>query len=562
MKRILETERNCWSIEGVDDAGLFVDGREYYRALFLAARQARRYILMAGWQFDTDERLLRGEDARGVEEDTRFLSFLDSLCRTNPRLRVYVLAWDYSPIYALDREWLQEIMVNWKTNERLQFRFDDQHAVGASHHEKLVVIDGRIAFVGGLDLCCSRWDDREHRPDDPYRINSDGTPYGPFHDVQSYVVGPAAARLAARFVSRWRSGRGEEIILPEATEEEPPIEVRSDFPIRSHQVGISRTRAVTFTFEREPIREIRRLYLDAIEAAENLIYIENQYMSSRIIYEALEKRMRSSARGPLQVVIILPVRPNSFLEEASLGIAQSRILRSLKDTAAQTGHSLGIYYVASLGENGEEIPTYIHSKLIIVDDRFLSLGSANASNRSMGLDTELNLSWETTAEGADELRDSIRRIRLSLIAEHTGLVAEREISKIQRTESLVSYLDTIASSGNKRLRHHPMDTSFDRTPLLKAIKPQNLDLDPAEPIIEETVYEMLSPAGDGLFASGISYVKQWLSGRHTNAGEARNPRVHLMIGLLERAASGRLRQKLMVFLALALIALAGFWWVQ
>ncbi len=520
MRRILKPGHNCWDIAAVRRAGLLIDGKEYYRAFYRAAAEAKKYILMAGWQFDSDERLLRGEDADGVAGDVRLLPFLDSLCAKNEQLQVYMLAWDYSPIYVLDREWFQELLVNWKTNERLRFRFDGQHPVGGSHHQKFVVIDGRIAFVGGLDLCCSRWDDSAHRPHDPDRVNSDGKSYEPFHDIQSCLVGPVAEKLTDLFRARWLAAFNEELSLSGPALESEEADIEPTIGIPASQAAISRTQGSTLASPEDSIKEIRQLYLDAIASAEKLIYMENQYLSSRNIHDALIRRMEEPGREKLQIVIVLQRRPNSLMEEIALGIAQSKILSSLKETAQQTGHSLGIYYPASKSASGEDIPTYIHSKLLIVDDRFLSVGSANASNRSMGLDSELNVSFEAASPDDADLVDSIRRARVSLLFEHAGIESEEAFKALERIEGLVDFLDPIASSESHRLRFHPMDTSLEQNPAFKAVVPEGLDLDPSKPLFEETAYETFSSSGNGFFAGGISFLTQWLTGREEKGSGA------------------------------------------
>ena len=58
---------------------------------------------------------------------------------------------------------MQELLFNWSTDERLTFRFDSSHVDQGSHHQKFAVIDGQLAFLGGLDLCDHRWDDRATR---------------------------------------------------------------------------------------------------------------------------------------------------------------------------------------------------------------------------------------------------------------------------------------------------------------------------------------------------------------------------------------------------------------
>ena len=219
-------------------------------------------------------------------------------------------------------------------------------------------------------------------------------------------------------------------------------------------MALSRTQVKPLEFGNESVREIRRLFRDAVDAAESLIYLENQYFSAQAIYDALARRMSDRSRPRLEIVLLLAKEANAFVEQASIGVAQTKIIRELKHLAAKTGHKLGIYYPASRAEDGEDVPTYIHSKLLLVDDCFLSVGSANMNNRSMGLDTELNVSWQARHGDDDALR-SIRDARVNLLTEHTGLdgAAADALAPIG---GLVGRLDEIAQDPSSRLRMHPL----------------------------------------------------------------------------------------------------------
>ena len=105
---ILKPGRNCWHVGEVTKTGLLVDARDYYRAFYHTARAARRYILISGWQIDSNVVLLRGEDAKSAGEEAPLISFLNNLCEQNSALRIFILAWDFSMVYSLDREWFQE----------------------------------------------------------------------------------------------------------------------------------------------------------------------------------------------------------------------------------------------------------------------------------------------------------------------------------------------------------------------------------------------------------------------------------------------------------------------
>ncbi|GAB4334487.1 MAG: hypothetical protein Kow0099_06540 [Candidatus Abyssubacteria bacterium] len=517
MTRILKEQRNCLGIYEVRECGLLIDARTYYRAFYHCARKARRYILMAGWQFDSDVALLRGDDVWEADGETRLRPFLNQLCERNAELQIYMLAWDYSILYMLNREWFQDIMFNWRTNERLHFRFDDRHAVGASHHQKLVVIDGVLAFVGGLDICASRWDDRDHLGSNPYRIDSNNEPYHPYHDIQSYHFGPVASALAELFKERWTHSGGGELLLPPPLED-GDFEVEPCVRIEAKRVAVSRTRAKTLVPLQESIQEIRNLFVDAIGAAERLIYMENQYFSSQAVYQALIERMKASGSSPLQIILFLPRKLKALVEEISMGTAQARMLRGIRQVASETGHSFGIYYSAAM-ENGELIPTYMHSKLLLVDDRFLTVGSANMNNRSMGLDTELNVAWEAE-EGDAALMASIRRARVSLLAEHAGMSRDDELERLAEIDGLVDYLNQVADSGTYRLHHHTIQTLFGDSKLLGEVGLGEIPLDTETPILEENVFELISHDKTGLFAKGITLLNEWLEHK-SREGKAR-----------------------------------------
>jgi phosphatidylserine/phosphatidylglycerophosphate/cardiolipin synthase-like enzyme len=230
MRRVLEPGRNCSRIAQVCESGVLVDAHDYYLAVHTAVRHARRYVLMAGWQFDSEVPLLRGGDAERAQGPVRLLALLEQAVAERPDLQVYLLAWDYSLVFALEREWMQRLKFGWATNERIHFVFDDQHPMGASHHQKLVVVDGAIAFTGGIDLCDSRWDDRRHALHNPERITLSGDPQKPYHDLMAYCTGPVVADLAQLFGTRWRRATGSDLALPQADGSSPPP-IASALPI-------------------------------------------------------------------------------------------------------------------------------------------------------------------------------------------------------------------------------------------------------------------------------------------------------------------------------------------
>ena len=277
-------------------------------------------------------------------------------------------------------------------------------------------------------------------------------------------------------------------------------------------MALSRTQVKPLESGNESVREIRRLFRDAVHAAESLIYLENQYFSSQAIYDALVRRMNDRSRPRLEIVLLLAKEANAFVEQASIGVAQTKIIRELKHLAANTGHKLGIYYPASRAEDGEDVPTYIHSKLLLVDDCFLSVGSANMNNRSMGLDTELNVSWQARHGDDDALR-SIRDARVNLLTEHTGLDSAAA-DALAPIGGLVGRLDEIAQDPSSRLRMHPLlNNSAEAETWIETFFPDGLPLDPEGPVFGEDTYEPIPAGRDTLFPKGINWLSNLLSKR-------------------------------------------------
>lgn len=498
--KILNPPVNCSGIYQTTESGLIVDAADYYRIFYHSALQAQRYILLTGWQFDSEVRLLRGKEAENARGEVRLLHFLESLCNKKPELEIYILAWDYSMVFSLEREWFQDILFNWTNNERIHFRYDSRHAFGATHHQKLVIVDGLLAFVGGMDICSARWDDRNHLPENPDRSDNAVT-YGSYHDIQSFHTGPVVAELQEIFKQRWSDSGAKPLQLAEVGGT-IQYEVDGSLLLAAHTVAISRTQAAIGE-QSQQIREIRQLYIDAINSAEQLIYMENQYFSSQAVYNALVDRMASPGRPRLQIVIMVPDQL-PLTEKLFIGIQQMKMLRSLQEIAAATGHHLGIYTTVCI-KSEERNMTFIHSKLLLVDDRFLSMGSANITNRSMGLDTELNVSWEEETDLQAPLIESIRKIRLSLLAEHAGLPGEEQ--RFRQVEGLVHYLDVLADDPDSRICRYQADAALETNQTLQgALQPIARIVDP-----EENVFEQLA-AGKNGFSKGVKMLGQLITG--------------------------------------------------
>jgi phospholipase D1/2 len=519
-RTILQLGRNAWKAARPDAAGVLVDAAAYYRAFYAAALQAKRSIILSGWQFDSGVPLLRGRDAPPGAE-VRLLKLLNRLCERTPELEVYILAWNFHVVFSLEREWMQTLYFEWATNRRVHFRFDDTQAAQGAHHQKFVVVDRSVSFVGGIDLCEARWDDRRHQQHNPLR-HSHGAPTKPYHDVQAYLLGCETADvLRELFADRWARTEGPEVALPEC-EFDPALaagfsEQGPDaLPLGSGAVAFSRTDARA---PQQTVREVERLLVDAIMAADRSIYIETQYFSSRAICEALVARMRQAERPGLEIVMVINAKPEALKEELAVGLRQAKILTRLAQTAGGTGHRLGIYHTLSAGDAPERPSTYIHSKLLVVDDRFLTVGSANLTNRSMGVDTELHVSWEATgsSEHDAQLRQRIEAFRVSLLAEHTGLDHDEALAAatdLGSVDGLVARLDGLTRLPNARLTRHALASAGERW-IMHVIDPDALPFDPAEPEYDRDSEgaEEERDHSKSWFASGIDALRRQLGSR-------------------------------------------------
>lgn len=474
---ILREGRNCWRIRRAHRAAVLVDTAAYFAALADGARRAERSILILGWDFERRERLHRGPlpgdglpDAMGA--------FFDALVRRRPGLRVHALIWDYAMIYALERDWFPAYHLDWRGHPRLRLHMDGRHPLGGSQHQKVVVIDDRVAFVGGIDLGKWRWDTPEHRADDPRRVTPDGEPYPPFHDLQMVVEGPVAASLGDLARERWRRATGETLEPPPRTASDPwPRDVEPDF--RDVDVAIARTLPAYRDYPE--VREAERLYLDAIDQALDAIYVENQYFTSGPLAAALARRL--GADGGPDTVLVLPSRSGGWLEESTMDRLRSGICRELRAAAGDRGR-LALYYphIPGLGDKGVKV----HAKLMVVDDRLLRLGSTNLTNRSMGLDSECDLAIE--AGGRPEVARAILALRNRLLAEHLGVAPERVAAACGEHGRLVPAVEALRGDG-RSLRPLPRDEAAEGEVLTLDLEV----LDPERPVAPDVLVERYLP---------------------------------------------------------------------
>ncbi len=428
---LFEVGRNCCAVVRAERAALLVDGADYFEAFMAAAAQAERSIIILAWDFDSRTPLSFGQDQT---EPVRLGPFLNGLVKKRKKLHVHVLDWDYPMVFGHNREFPPIYGFGWSPRRRIHLRYDNTHPLAGSHHQKIVVIDDRIAFVGGLDLTDKRWDTPEHAPNDPRRRCVQGKPYPPFHDIMLAVDGPAARTLADIARERWRRGTGEQLA---------PVEVAADpWPdmLVPHFTGVDIGIACTVpAVNGDPgKRDVETLFLDMIRAAKRSIYIENQYFTANRIGEALAVRLAEDD-GP-EIVVISRCLSHGWLEEMTMHVLRTRLVKSLQE--ADRHGRFHIYYPHMPGlADGTCVD--VHSKVMVIDDAWLRVGSSNVSNRSMGLDTECDAVIE--AGGDERTREAIRGMRDRLIAEHLGIPPDQFSAAVQCAGSLSAAIAAIAA---------------------------------------------------------------------------------------------------------------------
>lgn len=407
---ILRPGHNASAVARAERVALLVDAEAYFRAFYQAALRARRSITILGWDFNS-QTPLHFDPVPAGGPPALLGDFLNDLVRRRRGLQVNVLNWDYPMVFGADREFPPLYGFGWKPSRRVRLRYDDTHPVAGSQHQKIVLIDDAVAFVGGIDLTVRRWDSSEHRPDDPRRV-AYGKPYPPFHDLMVAVDGAAAQALAAIARERWHLATGRKLKTVSVDQDPWPPTLEPD--LRGVEVGVART--MPPRGETAAVREVERLYLDMIASAKREIYIENQYFTSPRIAAALERRLLEPD-GP-ELVLVLRLLSHGWLEEATMHVLRTRLIQRLKRSDRHGRFHVYYPHIPGLGEG---CCLDVHSKAMVVDDRQLRIGSANLCSRSMGMDTECDLLIES--RGDPKVACVIRGFRDRLLAEHLAVPA-------------------------------------------------------------------------------------------------------------------------------------------
>ena len=350
----------------------------------------------------------------------------------------------------------------------MHYHLDDRFPPGGSHHQKIIVVDDQVAFVGGLDLTTGRWDTPEHLPNDLRRCDAAFGPVPqPYHDIQIMVRGPIAAKLGDLARERWQLATGQVVETPDVHSGPNYWPEYLSWDLENTPVAIART--VPKYDGQAEVREIEPLLLDVIAAAQHWIYIEAQYFTAQKVAVALQRRLEDPL-GP-EIVIVLPVQTAGWLSQSTMDVLRERLFKKLLD-ADHYSH-LRLYWPQVPGLDDDCVN--VHSKIILIDNEILRIGSANLNNRSMGLDTECDLVIE--ANGEARIQNAVAAFRHRLLGEHLGKDPAEIAGVFKQEGSLIRTIEQLCGAGRTLV---PVQLKV--TPEMDALVPDTQVLDPDRPI--------------------------------------------------------------------------------
>jgi phosphatidylserine/phosphatidylglycerophosphate/cardiolipin synthase-like enzyme len=355
-----------------------IDGEPALQAITAAIRGAQSFVHVAGWTVNPDF---------AIERAPGLVTLRDLLAEAATRVDVRVLVWAGAPVAVMhpSRKEATELMHRLTRGTRIRGALDHRNRPMHCHHEKVIIVDGTLAFVGGIDLTDLGGDRFDASP------HSRVTRLG-WHDAAASLRGPAVADVAAHFAMRWQATTGES--LPAAVV--PPPEGQS-------RVQIVRT-VPEKTYPRLPKGDfsILEAYMGALRHSKQLIYLENQFLWSAEIVALLREKLLHPPSEEFRICLVLPRRPNNGNDDTrgQLGVLE----------AADHDHRL---IFGTIGTPGRQQPgVYVHAKVGIVDDQWLTIGSANLNEHSLFNDTEVNLVTDDAGLA--------RSVREQLWGEHLG----------------------------------------------------------------------------------------------------------------------------------------------
>ena len=367
-----------------NEVEVLIDGSAALPAIAQELARAESHVHLAGWHFSPELDLTRGERPTVVR---------NLLAELAERVDVRVLLWNGAPLplWRPARADVRKMHERLSRDNRIRCTTDSCVRLLHCHHEKTIVIDDRVAFVGGIDLTLDGGD-----PFDSPAHHARGA-VG-WHDAAMRIRGPAVADVAEHFRMRWRAPTDE--VLPPVTVPEKRGDVELQV-VRTVPEGIYRD------LEQGDF-SVLESYVAALRGARRLVYLENQFLWSPEIVAILREKLEHPPSDDFRVVVLLPARANDGAD-----VSRGQVAALI---AADDGNQRFLACTVFARAGRLRDPIYVHAKVGIVDDCWLTLGSANLNEHSLFNDSEMNV----VALDPELARDT----RVRLWAEHLELSPE------------------------------------------------------------------------------------------------------------------------------------------
>ena len=544
------------SIPKYNESYWFIDGKNYFEDLFYKLMEANNSIYITDWWLSPEVFLRRPvnitpyldmiqndiliNNNQSINNMTRLIDVLNY--KANQGVKIYILIYkEFSIAMSINSEYTENAF-NALNNKNIKItRFPSfTDTILWSNHEKLVIIDDIIGYVGGLDLCWGRYDNNNHSIyEAPNNQNIYEFPFIdysnmrkkditnieyyylesvpreestrlPWHDVQARIIGESVENISKHFIQRWNYANSEEYHIFYDNNSTNKTEMYKKYfkeDIPPSNVEVLRSLSEWNAGINETEHSILNQYYNLIQNSKHYIYIENQFFISRswnekeikdndncINYDVnnkiayyIRKRIEKAYNNKenFKVFIFIPLLPGFEGDPED----SNTIKIILKHTYATISRNFGLSLIEQLEKiMGDEwrnyiaffslrnhalvnnIPKteiiYIHSKLMIIDDKTVLIGSANINDRSMLGDRDsefaviINEKQEIINQktGKEYIMDGKNnynatnfafQLRKALMAEHLGINQNDPILDDPLSEQLFSLFNNRARRNTK-----------------------------------------------------------------------------------------------------------------
>ncbi len=407
-----------------------IDGEAAWGSVACDIEVAARELCISSWFADPDIELERPAALAiaNPEQRSRYrlAEIVERLARRGGTTSMLLWNWVGTPLFHPTlRRWALT------PDDRVEVLQHSHPSLLGSFHEKTIVIDRQVAYCGGFNLRQNDWDSQEHRVDDPRRNphalsgwdrRTSEPRYPPRHDLTLRLEGPIVADIHENFSRHWngalradrrllRRWLGNLLAWLAGAGPASRVEPMALPPARAGGVLAQFVRTDPRLRPRQ--QAIVDVTLRAISNARKLIYIENQFFRSPRVAAAIVEAMRR--RPAIDVIVVTNEVFPPLLELNPFAYWT----RDAEETIRAERPEFTLYSLVACGELAGAVayrPVFIHAKVMVVDDEWASVGSANINDRSNKSEYEANVAVEDAAFARD--------LRVRLMAEHLGLAPD------------------------------------------------------------------------------------------------------------------------------------------